>query len=158
MARFRPLSLAIAVLALALSAAADVAGQRGQEPPTAAGKAGAGEGPYRRLIIRGATVIDGTGAPPQGPMDIVIEGNRIVEVRSVGYPHLPINESRRPQGADREIDATGMYVMPGFVDLHVHAGGGSKNPAEYAYERSEEHTSELQSREKLVCRLLLEKK
>ncbi|HLU25291.1 MAG TPA: amidohydrolase family protein [Longimicrobiales bacterium] len=133
MARFRPLSLAIAVLALALSAAADVAAQRGQEPPTPARKEGEGEGPYRRLIIRGATVIDGTGAPPQGPMDIVIEGNRIVEVRSVGYPHLPINESRRPQGADREIDATGMYVMPGFVDLHVHAGGGSKNPAEYAY-------------------------
>src|SRR5690606_41628061 len=29
---------------------------------------------------------------------------------------------------------------------------------EDAYERSEEHTSELQSRENLVCRLLLEKK
>src|SRR5690606_41582879 len=28
----------------------------------------------------------------------------------------------------------------------------------YCHERSEEHTSELQSREKLVCRLLLEKK
>src|SRR5690606_41425724 len=31
------------------------------------------------------------------------------------------------------------------------------NPA-YPFERSEEHTSELQSRENLVCRLLLEKK
>src|SRR5690606_9862631 len=70
---------------------------------------------------------------PQGPMDIVIEGNRITQVRSVGYPLLPINEERRPQGADREIDATGMYVLPGFVDLHAHAGGGTKNPPEYAY-------------------------
>src|SRR5690606_39800287 len=31
-------------------------------------------------------------------------------------------------------------------------------PARYPDHRSEEHTSELQSREKLVCRLLLEKK
>lgn len=30
-----------------------------------------GEGPFKRLIIRGATVVDETGAPPQGPMDIV---------------------------------------------------------------------------------------
>ena len=47
-------------------------------------KAGEGEGPFKRLIIRGAIVIDGTGAPPRGPMDIVIEGNRIEEVKSVG--------------------------------------------------------------------------
>src|SRR5215475_2927435 len=35
---------------------------------------------------------------------------------------------------------------------------GSEPFARYASERSEEHTSELQSRENLVCRLLLEKK
>jgi hypothetical protein len=33
---------------------------------------GEGEGPFERLIIRGATLIDGTGAPPIGPVDIVI--------------------------------------------------------------------------------------
>ena len=41
-----------------------------------------------------------------------------------------------PSAARRrhEIDATGMYVMPGLVDLHVHAGGAPKNPdAEYPY-------------------------
>ena len=32
-----------------------------------------GEGPFKRLIIRGATVIDGAGGPPRGPVDIVIE-------------------------------------------------------------------------------------
>ena len=36
------------------------------------------KGPYQRLVIRGATVIDGAGAPPIGPMDIVIEQDRIV--------------------------------------------------------------------------------
>ncbi|MHB1298501.1 MAG: amidohydrolase family protein [Gemmatimonadaceae bacterium] len=62
-----------------------------------------------------------------------MEGNRITRVQSVGYPGVPINESRRPDGATREIDATGMYVTPGFIDLHVHAGSLPKNPAEYAY-------------------------
>jgi imidazolonepropionase-like amidohydrolase len=87
-----------------------------------------GEGPFERLIIRGATVIDGTGAPPRGPMDIVVEGNRIAEVRSVGYPGVPIDGSNRPQGATHEIDAHGSYVLPGFVDLHMHFGSPTKNP------------------------------
>ena len=102
--------------------------------PTTRRAAGEGEGPYQRLIIRGATLIDGTGAPPRGPVDIVVEGNRIAEVRSVGYPLVPIPESGRPGNATREIDASGMYVLPGFIDNHVHAGGAPKAPqAEYAY-------------------------
>ncbi len=93
-----------------------------------------GEGPFERLIIRGATVVDGTGAPGQGPMDIVIEGNRIVQVTSVGSPGAPINERSRPGDATREIDAHGMYVLPGFVDTHAHTGGlGQGTPAEYVY-------------------------
>jgi len=93
-----------------------------------------GGGPYDRLIIRGANVIDGTGAPADGPIDIVIEGNKIVAVKKVGYPNVPIDGERRPDGATREIDASGMYVMPGFVDMHVHTGGKPKVPnAEYVY-------------------------
>ena len=49
-----------------------------------------GEGPFERLILRGAIMIDGTGAPPRSPVDIVIEGNKIVDVRSVGAPKLEI--------------------------------------------------------------------
>ncbi len=95
--------------------------------------AGEGEGPYARLVLRGATVIDGTGAPPQGPMDVVIERNRIVEVRNAGYPGLPPRTQNRPEG-DRVIDATGLYVLPGFVDVHAHIGGASQGtPAEYVY-------------------------
>ncbi|MEO0577598.1 MAG: amidohydrolase, partial [Pseudomonadota bacterium] len=37
-----------------------------------------GEGPFARLILRNAVVVAGTGAPPRGPVDIVIEQNRIV--------------------------------------------------------------------------------
>jgi imidazolonepropionase-like amidohydrolase len=93
-----------------------------------------GNGPFKTLVIRGAILIDGTGAPPQGPVDIVIEGNRIAAIRSAGTPGLPLRAKRPPERADQEIDATGMYVMPGFIDLHVHGGGPPKNPGvEYAY-------------------------
>jgi imidazolonepropionase-like amidohydrolase len=96
-------------------------------------RAGEGQGPFKTLAIRGVMLIDGSGAPPAGPMDVVVQGNRITSVRSAGTPGLPPRENRGPQ-ADHEIDATGMYLMPGFVDLHVHAGGSPKNEeAEYAY-------------------------
>jgi imidazolonepropionase-like amidohydrolase len=80
-----------------------------------------GEGPFPRLIIRGATVVDGTGAPPMGPVDIVIEGNRIREVRSVGFPKLPIKPEGRPKNPTREIDGANLWVLPGFVDMHGHS-------------------------------------
>jgi imidazolonepropionase-like amidohydrolase len=97
-------------------------------------RADEGRGPFKTLVIRGAMLIDGTGAPPQGPVDIVISGNRIASVRSAGTPGLPPRQNRQPQSADHEIDGTGMYVLPGFVDMHVHAGGAPKNAeAEYAY-------------------------
>jgi len=95
---------------------------------------GEGEGPFDRLIIRGANLIDGTGAPPIGPVDIVIEDNVIVDVESVGYPGLPIDEEERPTDATREIDADGAYVMPGLIDMHTHTGGATKaREAEYVY-------------------------
>src|SRR5690606_41725045 len=43
-------------------------------------------------------------------------------------------------------------------DMHHHPGGVQGRCFRIMQLRSEEHTSELQSREKLVCRLLLEKK
>ena len=44
-----------------------------QMQPTAPRGAGDGDGPHVRLVSRGITRIDGTGAPPRGPVDIVIE-------------------------------------------------------------------------------------
>lgn len=88
-------------------------------------KSGEGEGPFSQLIIQGATMIDGTGAPPQGPVDIVIEGNKIKKVGSLN--------GEIPEGA-QVIDASGMYVLPGFVDTHAHIGGLAQGvSAEYVY-------------------------
>ena len=93
-----------------------------------------GRGPFKTLVIRGVTLIDGSGAPPIGPVDVVVSGNRIALVRSAGTPGLAVQPNRPPQNPDLEVDATGMYLMPGFVDMHVHAGGAPKNAeAEYAY-------------------------
>jgi hypothetical protein len=102
-------------------------------------KPGEGAGPFRRLVIRGATLIDGTGAPPIGPVDIVIENERIARVVSVGYPKVPIRDKARPEKGDHEIDATGMYVLPGFINAHAHIADASQGkvgevpPAEYVY-------------------------
>lgn len=95
-----------------------------------------GDGPYDRLIIRGVTLINSTGAPPVGPIDIVVEGNKIAEIKQVGYPGVPINEKRRPQlqKGDKELDCTGMYLMPGLIDMHGHIGGRSQGtPSEYVF-------------------------
>ena len=95
-----------------------------------------GEGPFSQLIIRGATVIPGNGSPPLGPVDIIIENNRIVNIKNVGYPGVPIDEEKRPKLKEggKEIDAHGKYVLPGFIDMHTHiSGAGQKVPAEYVF-------------------------
>ena len=86
------------------------------------------EGAFSQLIIRGATLINGNGAPPVGPVDIVIEQDKIVKIKSVGYPGIKINPLRRPKlkNGGKEVDASKMYVLPGFIDMHGHIGGESQ--------------------------------
>jgi N-acyl-D-aspartate/D-glutamate deacylase len=59
------------------------------------------------LVIRGGTVVDGTGGAPR-EADVAIAGDRIVAIGK----NLP--------KADEEIDARGKLVTPGFVDVHTH--------------------------------------
>src|SRR3954449_1634066 len=61
------------------------------------------------LLIRGATVIDGTGGAPQ-LVDVAIRDGRISAV-----------EPRRSDLARREIDGTGRVLAPGFIDIHTHS-------------------------------------
>jgi len=95
-----------------------------------------GGGPYAQLIIRGVTLINGTGAPAIGPIDIVIENNRIVKIVVVANEGNPIKVERRPVLAKngKEIDANGMFALPGLIDMHTHIGGVEQGtPAEYVY-------------------------
>ena len=64
----------------------------------------------KTLIIRGGTVVDGIGSEPR-QADVEIAGERIVAVGKVA--------SR----GDEEIDARGLVVTPGFVDIHTHYDG-----------------------------------
>ena len=95
-----------------------------------------GEGPFTRLIIRGVTLINSTGAPPLGPVDIVVEKNIIKQVKSVGNPGAEIDPKNRPiaNAGDKELDCSGMYLIPGLIDMHGHIGGEAQGtPAEYVF-------------------------
>lgn len=95
-----------------------------------------GDGPYPQLIIRGVTLIDGTGSPPVGPVDIIVKQNRIERIVNVGFPGVPIHADRRPklEPGGKEVNCDGMYLMPGFIDMHGHSGGDSQGtPAEYVF-------------------------
>jgi N-acyl-D-amino-acid deacylase len=62
------------------------------------------------LVIRGGTVVDGTGAAPR-VADVAVDGGLISQVGVVAAP------------GKREIDATGLVVTPGWVDIHTHYDG-----------------------------------
>ena len=97
-------------------------------------------GPFGSLEIRDVTVIDGSGAPAFGPVNIYIKGNRIERVVSVDAiarerreeegTGAKEKETRRP---DRVIEGKGMYVMPGLVDVHIHINESKDVPADYIY-------------------------
>ena len=69
------------------------------------------------LLVRGGRVLDGTGAPAH-LADVAVASGRIVEVGRLTGARAAI-----------EIDATGRYVTPGFIDAHVHADAAVLDPA-----------------------------
>ncbi len=62
------------------------------------------------LVIKGGTVVDGTGAEPV-IADVGVRGGRIVEVGAIS------------EAATETVDAAGLWVTPGFVDIHTHYDG-----------------------------------
>jgi N-acyl-D-amino-acid deacylase len=88
------------------------------------------------LVIRGATLVDGTGAPAC-VADVALDGDRIAAVHRRGPASLPGIETAAARPGDasaaadgrpiargtREIDAGGLLLTPGFVDIHTHYDG-----------------------------------
>jgi imidazolonepropionase-like amidohydrolase len=62
------------------------------------------------LVLRNATLIDGTGAPPRAGMEVVVRGGRIA---SIGAPQAPLS-------GIRAIDLRGRFLLPGLIDAHAH--------------------------------------
>src|SRR5688572_15372787 len=79
---------------------------------------------YGRLLIRNANVIDGAGNPTRGPLDILVQGNTIVAIQASNPAEFSGSgipgQGQMSQRADRVIDATGMTIMPGLIDVHAH--------------------------------------
>ncbi|MEV0372232.1 N-acetylglucosamine-6-phosphate deacetylase [Streptomyces sp. NPDC050636] len=79
----------------------------------------------RRTVLAGARI-----ARPSGVVDdgrITVEGSRIADVRSRDKDrggHNRRRGDRHPDGEASVIDLTGHLIVPGFVDMHVHGGGG----------------------------------
>src|SRR2546429_6491150 len=81
--------------------------------------------------------------------------------RSTLFPYTTLFRSQAQRAGQREVDerlGVGVRLGRGTEPVEVHVHRGAVVEGQYPAVRSEEHTSELQSRLHLVCRLLLEKK
>jgi hypothetical protein len=58
---------------------------KGFAPPKVAPPRGdEARGPFEKLLITNAILVDGTGAPPVGPVDIEVSRDRIAAIRAAG--------------------------------------------------------------------------
>jgi len=62
-----------------------------------------------RLVLAGATLIDGTGAPPEAGRAVVVAGGQVTDV---------VAASRAPSGTELRLD--GLSLLPGLINCHVH--------------------------------------
>lgn len=88
----------------------------------------------KRIVVRGAMVVDGSGKPAAGPFDIVIEGDVITQIQGIDPVAAAEGRARRPEKGELEIEANGKYVLPGLINLHGHTQdgrGGKPMPVEY---------------------------
>ncbi len=74
------------------------------------------------ILIRGGTVVDGSGAPRRR-VDVGVTGDRIAFVGDAAASRVT---------AARTIDATGLIVAPGFIDSHTHTQADLSSPERHA--------------------------
>ena len=82
---------------------------------------------YNRLLIKNVMLIDGKGTPMKGPNDVIIENNKIASV-------APTKQGKNSYLNEQHIlDGTGMYLLPGLINNHVHVHNKENLPTEYLY-------------------------
>jgi len=85
---------------------------------------------YDKLVIRNVMCVDGNGTPAEGPVDVVIEGNVIRSVQRAR------TDSSAYEKEEHVIDGTGMYMLPGLINIHAHihdSRAGHPLPFDYLY-------------------------
>ena len=78
------------------------------------------------IAIVGAALIDGNGGPPVPDATVLVRGKRIEAVGPQAAVTVP--------GCARRIDATGKYLMPGFIDTNVHISLGGSMESNIRYQ------------------------
>lgn len=84
---------------------------------------------YDRVIIKNTILIDGNGTPARGPVDVILEGNKIADIRST-----PSENGYKDE--HHVIDGSEMYLLPGLINIHAHIHDGRAGqpiPFEYIY-------------------------
>ena len=136
------LAMCITMAGSAMAASEPAVGRPGEGYATLAARAGIdipapapqrgseAEGPFDSLLIKDVLVVNGEGAPPNGPLSILVRNQRIAAIGT---------DLAAPDDATHIIDGAGMYALPGFVDAHTHIGNpmqglaGPVVPPEYVF-------------------------
>jgi imidazolonepropionase-like amidohydrolase len=119
---------AVAHVVLVVAAAFATVGSPAAQTPAGGGRAPTHAAQVRRLLIKSAMIIPGTGVPAYGPNDILVEDGIIARIGSS-------TEGKWPEPV-ATIDAAGKYVMPGIVNTHMHWHEERVGPIPIQYERN----------------------
>lgn len=118
---------AIAACFTATLLTASMVGVHAQTPAPPAAPAAQHAREVKRLLVRNAMIIPGTGVPASGPADLLIEGGAIARIGRA---------TKDWPAADAVIDATGKWIMPGIVNTHMHWHEERVGPIPIQYERN----------------------
>ena len=91
-----------------------------------------------KLAALFATLLAPALVSAQAPYDLLLKGGRVIDPKNRLNAVLDVAIAQGkvaavaaaipPEKARRVVDATGLYVTPGLVDIHVHVFAGSMNP------------------------------
>jgi imidazolonepropionase-like amidohydrolase len=83
------------------------------------------------LVIRGVTLVDGTGHAPIANATVVVEGDRITQIST---------QAMTPPAGAQVVDGRGKFLIPGLIDVHVHLRGGGNRASEQPITPDQERT------------------